>query len=228
MNTFTRATLALTISAAFAVTTGCASIATSTDSLTQKVGGVFGSKSETTRSATGGAILGCAGGAVIARFIGGGHDMLRGCAAGAVLGGVASVQVHKHLLAEAQKTKAEVEKTPGVVATVATKEVAAKNDATGQTENVQALDRLTIALPAGKVKAHAADIGRVVDKATALADQASEPTTITVEGPASLRAWIVARVHADLKAGSTVKVTEAEAKSPALVISPVPAVKGAK
>jgi hypothetical protein len=83
-------------------------------------------------------------------------------------------------------------------------------------------------LPAAKVKAHAADIGRVVDKATALADQASEPTTITVEGPASLRTWIAARVHAGLKAGSTVKVLEADARTPALVISPVPAVAGAK
>lgn len=219
-----RATLALTLAAALAVTSGCATM----DTATQKVGGIFGSKSETTKSATGGAIIGCAGGAVLARFIGGGHDMLRGCAAGAVVGGVASVQIHKHMLAEAQKTKAEVEQTPGVKATVATKSVAAKNDSTGQTEQVQALDRLTIDLPAFKVKAHAADIGRVVDKATALADQASEPTTITVEGPASLRTWIAARVHAGLKAGSTVKVLEADARTPALVISPVPAVAGAK
>jgi len=219
MNTFSRATLALTVTAAVALT-GCASI----DTTTTKVGSVFGSSNSTTSSAIGGGAIGCAGGALVSRFILG-KSALIGCAAGGAIGAVTSVAIHKHLLAEAQKTKADVEKTNGVVATVTTKEVAAKNDTTGKPEPTEALDRLTIDLPLSKVKVHAADIGRVIDKATALADQATEPTTVTVRGPAAQRAWIDARVHADLKDGSSVKVVDDAADDTSIVISPVPVTK---
>jgi uncharacterized protein (DUF697 family) len=223
MKTFTRATLALTLSTAIALTSGCASM----DTASTKVGGIFGSSNSTTQAGEGGAVIGCGAGALVSHFVLG-RSALLGCAAGGAVGAVTSIAIHKHLLAEAQKTKADVEQTKGVTATLTTKSVAAKNDTTGKTEQTAALDRLTIDLPASKVKAHAADIGRVIDKASALADQASEPTTLTVEGPAAQRAWIDARVHADLKAGSSVKVVDEPADETALVISPVPAVAGAK
>jgi hypothetical protein len=222
MKTLTRATLALTLSASIALTTGCASL----DGASTKVGGIFGSSNSTTQAGEGGAVIGCGIGAIAGKLMG--KNMLLGCAAGGAVGAVTSIAIHKHLLAEAQKTKAEVEQTKGVTATLMTKSVAAKNETTGKTEQTAALDRLTIDLPTGRVKAHAVDIGRVIDKASALADQASEPTTLTVEGPAAQRAWIDARVHADLKAGSTVKVVDEPADETALVISPVPAVAGAK
>jgi hypothetical protein len=223
MKTFTRATLALTLSTVIALTSGCASL----DGASTKIGGIFGSSNSTTQAGEGGAVIGCGAGAMVSHFVLG-RSALLGCAAGGAVGAVTSIAIHKHLLAEAQKTKADVEQTKGVTATLTTKSVAAKNDTTGKTEQTAALDRLTIDLPASKVKAHAADIGRVIDKASALADQASEPTTLTVEGPAAQRAWIDARVHADLKAGSTVKVVDEPADETALVISPVPAVAGAK
>jgi hypothetical protein len=222
MKTLTRATLALTLSASIALTTGCASL----DGASTKVGGIFGSSNSTTQAGEGGAVIGCGIGAIAGKLMG--KNMLLGCAAGGAVGAVTSIAIHKHLLAEAQKTKAEVEQTKGVTATLMTKSVAAKNETTGKTEQTAALDRLTIDLPTGRVKAHAVDIGRVIDKASALADQASEPTTLTVEGPAAQRAWIDARVHADLKAGSTVKVVDEPADETALIISPVPAVAGAK
>lgn len=221
MKNFTRITTTALASAVLAITAGCASI----DTATQKVGGVFGSKSDTTRSATGGAIIGCAGGAVLARIIGGGHDMLRGCAAGAVVGGIASVQVHKHEVEKARQLALDVNTLHGVTATVATKQVEAKDEKTGKTTQAEALDRLTIDLPSKGVKAHAADVTRVIDKASKLADEASEPTTIEVGGPLPERDWIASRIRSQLKAGSTVKVVEVAHATPRLVISPVPSVK---
>jgi hypothetical protein len=225
MKTFTRATLALTLSTVIALTSGCASL----DGASTKIGGIFGSSNSTTQAGEGGAVIGCGAGAMVSHFVLGRSAVL-GCLGGGAAGAVTAVAIHKHLLAEAQKTKADVEQTKGVTATLTTKSVAAKNDTTGKTEEppVLELDRLTIDLPTARVKAHAADIGRVIDKGSELADQASEPTTLTVKGPAAQRAWIDARVHADLKAGSTVKVVDEPADETALVISPVPAVAGAK
>lgn len=221
MKNLSRITLTAVASAVLAVTAGCASI----DTATQKVGGVFGSKSATTRSATGGAIIGCAGGAVLARIIGGGHDMLRGCAAGAVVGGIASVQVHKHEVEKARQLALEVNALHGVKATVATKQVEAKDEQTGKTTQAEALDRLTIDLPAAGAKAHSADVTRVLDKAAKLSDEAVEPTTIEVGGPLPERDWIANRIRSQLKTGSTVKVVEVAHATPRLVISPVPSVK---
>lgn len=227
MNTssFIRATGALALSSMLALT-GCASMSTTTNNVTQKVGGIFGSKNDTTKAATGGAILGCAGGAVLARVIGGGHDMLKGCAAGAVVGGVVSVHVHKHEVAKA-RALADEANAAGLKADVAVRQVEAKDDA-GKPVQTEALDQLAIDLPAAKVKAHAPDVVRVIGKSVALADTASEPTTIRVEGTATQRAWIVGQVRQGLKAGSTVKVEEADATAARLVISPVPAVAGSK
>ena len=212
----TRATLALALAAVLAVTSGCATM----DTATQKVGGVFGSKSDTTKSATGGAILGCGAGAVLGKLMG--KNVLAGCAVGAVAGGVASVQVHKHELAKARDLAAQAEATKGVTATVATKTVEAKDDQ-GNATATEALDRLTIDLPAKDVAAHASSIGTILVKAATLADGSADATTIGVEGTAAQRAWIVSQLRASLKAGSTVKVVEVAAASPRLVISPIPA-----
>lgn len=218
MKNLSRITSATAAAVALTLASGCASI----DNATQKIGGVFGSKNDTTRSATGGAIIGCAGGAVLARIVSGGRDMLRGCAAGAVVGGVASVQAHKHEVEKAQQLALEVNSLHGVKATVATKQVEAKDERTGKTTQDEALDRLTIDLPSKGVKAHAAEVTRVIDKAATLADEAVEPTTIEVGGPLPERDWIASRIRAQLKAGSTAKVIEVAHATPRLVISPVP------
>lgn len=221
MKNLTCITLSLAATVALAVTAGCASI----DTATQKVGGVFGSKSDTTRLATGGAILGCASGAVLARVIGGGHDMLRGCAAGAVVGGIASAQVHKHELEKSRQLALEANALHGVKATVATKHVEAKDEQSGKPAQVEALDRLTIDLPSKGVKAHAGDVTRVIDKAAKLADEAAEPTTIEVGGPLPERDWIAGRIRSQVRPSSKVKVIEVGHATPRLVISPVPSVQ---
>lgn len=215
-------TLTLITAIALSALTGCASINTAT----QKVGGVFGAKNDTARSATGGAILGCAGGAVLAHFLGKNSDMLKGCAAGAAVGAIASVQIHRHELAQARKLADEVNKTKGVKASLTTRQVVAKDAKTGKREKVAALDKLTINLPASRVRAHASDVSRVVHKAAVLAGQSQEPTTLTVRGTTSERAWLTAEIHAALKsAAHPVKVIEHDAREPALVISPVPEVR---
>ena len=215
------ATLIATFAAALALQ-GCATI----DTATQKVGVVFGSKSDTTRSATGGAILGCGAGAVLGKIIGSSSsDMLKGCAAGAAVGAISAVKIHQHELAQARALAAQAEAVKGVKATVATKLVKAKDDQ-GKPTTVDALDRLTINLPAAGVKAHAADVASVLDKAATLADGASDPTTIEVQGTIAQRTWIASRIRAHLKSGSTVRVIEVAGKSPRLVISPIPKTGG--
>ena len=214
------ATLIATFAAALALQ-GCATI----DTATQKVGGVFGSKSDTTRSATGGAIIGCGAGAVLGRIIGNGSDMLKGCAAGAAVGAISAVKIHQHEVEKARALAAQAEAVKGVKATVTTKPVQVK-DEEGKPAQVDALDRLTIDLPAAGVKSHAADVASVLDKAATLADGASDPTTIEVRGTQAQRTWIASRIRAHLRAGSTVRVIEVAGKSPRLVISPIPKSEG--
>lgn len=218
--TLSHATLIATFAAAMTLQ-GCATI----DTATQKVGGVFGSKSDTTRSATGGAILGCGAGAVLGKIIGNGSDMLKGCAAGAAVGAISAVQIHKHELAQARALAAQAGAIQGVKATVATKSIEAKNDQ-GQPTRVDALDRLTIDLPAAGVKSHGSDVASVLDKAATLADGASDPTTIEVQGTIAQRTWIASRIRSHLREGSTVRVIEVAGKSPRLVISPIPKTAG--
>ena len=199
---------------------GCASI----DTATQKVGGVFGSKSDPTRSVTGGTILGCAGGAILGRFIGGGHDMLKGCAAGAVVGGVAALKVHQHELAQAQKLADEA-KAAGARADVRTRTETAKAD-DGTTQSAPVLDQLRIDFDGKDVGAHGAASARLLTKTAILADASGSPETITVEGNQAARAWMTGQVRAALKPGSTVRVEQRDATAPAVVVSPVPSVGG--
>lgn len=220
----TRATLALSLTAMLAVTSGCATMGTGIDNATQKVGGIFGSQNGNTKAATGGAILGCAAGAIAGKLFMGGSSMLKACAAGAVIGGVASVKYHEHLLAEAQKTAAEANAVPGVKATVATRQIEATNDQ-GQKEQTTTFDKLELNLPASKVAAHSDDLVRVITKADTLADAAKQPTTITVLGTLKERVWLTSEVRAHLVPNSTVKVAEEPAAKPELVISPVPQVQ---
>lgn len=214
-HTFTRATLALTLSAAFAITSGCATI----DNAEQSMGHAVGSNNGTANAAVSGGVIGCGAGALIGHFLG--KSALAGCEIGGATGAIASVEIHKHQLEKARELAAAANATKGVTATVSTKTVQAK-DASGQVQPTQALDKLTIDLPVAKVKAHSEEVGHVLDKAAAMADQSDSPETIEVDGSVSQRTWMAARINGDLKSGSTVKVIDADAASPALIISPVP------
>lgn len=217
-HTITRA-LALILAGSVTLS-GCATIESGTDNVTQKVGGVF-TKNDSHAAAVGGAALGCVGGAVLARFIGGGHDMLRGCAAGAVVGGVVSYKVHQAELAKARAVAADAHATLGVNATVTTRDVQAKDD-NGQAVTTQTLDRLVLPLPAKDVLAHAAPVQHVIAEAAQAADGSASKTTLEVHGTVKERAWMDTEVATDLKANSTVKVVDVEDTTPSIVISPIP------
>lgn len=211
----TRATLALTISVALAVTSGCATI----DSTTQSLGHAVGIKNDTTASAVSGGALGCGAGALIGHFLG--KSALAGCAVGAATGAIASVQIHKHELEKARALAAEAEATKGVTATVATKTVDAKDD-NGQPTKTEALDKLTITLPAKDVQAHAPAVQHILTKAANVADGSAEQTTIEVKGTLAERTWMTSQLREAFKVDSTVKLIQTDAVSPSLVISPIP------
>lgn len=220
-NRITRA-LALILAGSVALT-GCATIESGTDHVTQKVGGVF-TKNDSHAAATGGAILGCAGGALLARVIGGGHDMLKGCAAGAVVGGVVSYKVHADELKKARAVAADAHATLGVNATVTTRDVQAKDDA-GKTVTTPSLDRLVLPLPADQVHAHVAPAKHVIAEAVEAADGSASKTTLEVHGTSKERAWMDTEVATELKANSTVTVVDVDDATPSIVISPIPKAK---
>lgn len=214
-----KSTHTLIAASLFALLTGCASL----DTATQKVGGVFGSKSDTTRSTTGGAILGCAGGALLARVIGNGSDMLKGCAAGGVVGAVASLNIHKHELENARKLANEA-KANGAQSSVKTRTETAKAD-DGKPQTADVLDHLRIDFNAGDVAKHGSASVEILTKTARLADASSSPEVITVEGTKAQRAWMTAQLRQALKPGSTVKLDERAASKPAEVLTPVPSVE---
>lgn len=220
LRNLTRATSALILTSAIALTTGCATI----DNGEQSVAHAFGAKGDSTASSgVVGGVVGCGAGILLGHVLM--HQSALGsCAVGGAVGAIGSIENHRHLLAEAQKVRDEANAVPGVTATVATKTVQATNDQ-GQKESTLTLDKLEMNLPANKVAAHSDDVLRVVVKATTLADQAKEPTTITVRGTTAQRAWLDTQVHTTLSANTTVKVVDEPAASPELVISPVPSVK---
>lgn len=212
--------LALALATSVALS-GCATIESGTNNVTQKVGGVFGSSNDNTKAVTGGAILGCAGGAILGKLIGGGSAMLKGCAGGAIAGGVISYKVHQDELKKARAVAADAHATLGVNATVTTRDVQAKDD-NGQPVTTQTLDRLVLPLPAKDVLAHAAPVQHVIAEAAQAADGSASKTTLEVHGTAKERAWMDTEVANDLKANSTVKVVDVEDTTPSIVISPIP------
>jgi outer membrane lipoprotein SlyB len=203
---------------------GCATMESGTDNITQKVGGVFGSSNGNTRSVTGGAILGCAGGAILGKLIGNGSDMLKGCAAGAVAGGALSYKVHQDELKKAQALAAETQATLHVTPTVTTRQVQAKDD-NGQATTTKALDKLVLPFPASDVLSRAPNVDHILVKAAVLSDSSAEQTTIEVLGTPKETSWMDSEIHAALKPNSTVKVVDEAAATPSLIISPIPSAK---
>jgi hypothetical protein len=218
MKTFNTRTLAvLPLAAVIALMTGCATI----DNATQKVGGVFGSKSDTTRSATGGAILGCGAGAIVGHLLG--KPMLASCAVGGVVAAGGAVAIHKHQVAEAHKLADEA-RAAGAHADVRTSTVQVV-DKTGKSTDVEKLDSMTIRFEPADVRAHGSASAQLLAKTARLADASSEPVTINVRGPKLERTWMNGQVTGALKAATTATVTEAYDKAPELVLTPVPNVK---
>lgn len=116
--------------------------------------------------------IGCAAGASIALLTGKKDKALTACAAGAVVGGVASYRAQ---VQEAQEV-ADAAKAAGLVAQVHTKTVEAKD---GQAE---ALDKLVIRYPAADMQPVSAKTGATLDKLAALLKASKEKLTVSFSG----------------------------------------------
>jgi hypothetical protein len=223
MNTFTnitRATMAFAITAALVLTSGCATI----DSTTTKLGHAVGIKDSGTASSVSGGALGCGAGALLSHFLG--KSAVAGCVIGGTAGAIAATEIHKHQMEQARELAAQAQAS-GAVAVLKTKTVQAA-DASGKMKPTEAVDSLTIDLKASDVKAHGQATRDLIAKADKMAEASAptDPVTITVRGTTAERAWLSAQVRQSLSADTKVTVHEAPAKAPALVLSPVPNVAG--
>lgn len=210
----TRAALALTITAALAVTSGCATI----DSGTQKIGHSLGIKNENVSAGVSGGAIGCGAGALISHFLG--KSAMAGCALGGAAGALSAIQIHQRQVAQARELAAEAE-AAGAKATVNTKTVAVA-DNKGKKQPTPVLSNLDIALEPADVHAHGTNTAGLLVKAAHLADASSDPVTITLEGPKAEREWMRSQVQAALKAGTKTTVRVVPAAEPQLVLAPVP------
>lgn len=144
------------------------------------------------------------------------QDALKACLGGAVVGGaVKGVAAYREQVAEAKALATEAN-TLGAKATVVTKPVEAED---GKTE---ALDQLKIDLNVADVNAKGAKTKQLLGKAAKMANASKTPVVIRVEGTVAQRTFLKSEIAANLPAGSTVKVEEANAAAPRLVLSPTP------
>lgn len=149
------------------------------------------------------------------------HNAFKSCAVGAATGAViGGVRAHQQQLKQARALQAQAE-AAGATANLQTQTVTAKNDQ-GEEQTTDALQHLTLALPADEVDAHADGMATVIAKAARLADASSDPVTLTVSGTSTQRAWIVRTLRDDLKADTTARIDERASASPSLDITPVP------
>lgn len=133
-----------------------------------------------TAGAVGGGLIGCAGGAFLARMMGG--DAAAGCAAGAVVGGLIGYEnARKEEIASAERAKQEAldamatmpagkKATGGEVKTV---EVAVTDKAKGETKKLQAFDSVSLDFPISTkgTPEHTAAMGKLKTLAERVADQ---------------------------------------------------------
>lgn len=149
------------------------------------------------------------------------HSALKSCAVGAATGAViGGVRAHRQQLKQARALQEQAE-AAGATANLQTQTVTAKDD-NGQSQKTDALQHLTLNLPADEVDAHADGMATVIAKAARLADASSDPVTLTVSGTSSQRAWIVSTLRGDLKADTTARIDEQSGSAPSLDITPVP------
>ena len=209
---FTRSILTIALSAALAASTGCA---------TMSVGGAPTSKGQVAKATLKGGGLGCALGAVTSLLMK--SDAKKGCIAGAVVGAVqAGVAEHRRQVAAARQLADEAQRA-GVTAVVTTKSVTV--DDKGKRTQTDGLDKLTLTMSAADIQSRSAETHGVLVKAARLSDQSSVAVTIRVEGTKSQRGWMTDVLRQSLKSGSRTTLVQADARTPRLIISPVPVVE---
>lgn len=90
-----------------------------------------------------GAAIGCASGTVIAKLSGSSHNMLRACAAGAVVGGLIGYYDARQKEIAAAQAAAQQARATGVDATFKSESIPVTNQATGETKPVPQLTSMT-------------------------------------------------------------------------------------
>lgn len=160
--------------------------------------------------------IGCAAGAGIALLTGKKDKALTACAAGAVVGGVASYRAQ---VQEAQAV-ADAAKAAGLDAQVHTKTVEAKD---GQAE---ALDKLVIRYPAADMQPVSAKTAATLDKLAALLKASKEKLTVSFSGAdtAVCQVPVVELVKRDALQNATVD-DQCGRGDYAITVSPIPDVR---
>lgn len=204
--------LTIALAAALTASTGCA---------TMSAGGATTNKGQVAKATLKGGGLGCALGALTSILMK--SDAKEGCVAGAVVGAVqAGVAEHRRQVAAARQLADEAEQA-GVTATVTTKSVTV--DDKGKRTQTDGLDKLTLTMSSADIQSRSAETHGVLVKAARLSDQSSVVVTIRVEGTKAQRAWMTDVLRQSLKSGSRTKIVEADARTPRLIISPMPVVE---
>lgn len=177
------------------------------------------------QAATKGFLGGCGVGALTGLLSGkrdGGKNAIAGCLAGGVIGGsVAWYQSNQRQLADAYKL-AEQARAAGVKADVRERTVRVKNQQTGQVEDVKALDRLTIELPAGMLSKRSVEVKELLRKSAVMADQSKDAVVITTTASSADRAFIESELNRSLSVGGKTTLAFKEGAPARLELSPVP------
>lgn len=212
--------IASALSVAVLTQAGCATVAmAAVPSFAQKAqasSDAKGDKPQTDkRRIAKGAGFGCLLGAGLGALVGGKEHAVKGCAVGAVAGGVVAYQQQ---LKEAQEIEKQA-KEAGMDATVTTKEV---TDSEGKT--TQALNALVIKYDAKDMQAMDADTQKTLDKIAGLAKKAKNTLTFTFQGKEHCQAPIDAlRVRGAFERHTVVNKC---GKGPSqITISPMPEVE---
>ena len=176
--------ISLTLLALAMGLSGCASLQQST--------GMDGK----TAGAVGGSVIGCAGGAVLAKLTGG--NALAGCAMGAVAGGLVGFEKARHdEIAAAEQARMDVAAVfasrPGQkvrVGEVKTVEVTATQKGTRETKKYQAFDSVSIDLPltAKGSPEHDAAMEKLKTLAQRVADERGSSEIVVALAPTDARA----------------------------------------
>lgn len=179
-------------------------------------------KKATAKAAGRAGLKGCLVGGLGALF--GGGNAVKGCISGGAVAAIAAgVAEHKKQVAAAHDLARDAQDA-GMNATVSTTPVTVRDDK-GHEGTTDALDQLVLPLDAARVAKQDAGLASILAKAAVMADGSSTPVTLTVEGTRSQRTWIASTLRARLKPDTTATVVERAAKSPRLILAPVPAVR---
>lgn len=184
-------------------------------------------KDNNRQAAKTGFLTGCIGGAA-GGWTGGLKGMLKGCAVGgAIVGTGAWVVENQKQLKSANELAAQT-RAAGGKATVKEKTTQVKNSKTGQMEDVQTLERLTIEFPPKALASRSDGVKALIKKAATMAAASKVPVEITAYGATQADSqWIALEVGEQVLSlpktqGGGVSVKNKVGAPARLELSPVP------